>query len=217
MLAHIDDLLRRVLEPGARPSRDDDVAHRGEIGVQSARVETVSVADRIERLRSRAGDAAEVLAGLQVPVAGDLLLHFGTTGQHPTHLWADGLVHELLVHRVFDLEAGPPLPASVAPAVAWLVSALPQVALDGLRSALTAPVAIRVGPPVEVPFTLWRVGDGVGVGDAVDGPRAAHAVVTIDPIDLLRCTAGRSSWRDHSVQIDGDAALASRLLDAARL
>lgn len=217
VLAHIDDLLGRVVEPEARPGRDDDVASRGEAGVRQSRTAGTSASELIDRIRSRGVAAAEALEALQVPVAGDLLLHFGSIGQHPTHLWADGLVFELIVHRAFDLGAGPIHPTSVAPAVAWLVSALPQVALAPLHAALAAPVAFEVGQPVGTPFTLWRIGAGVGVGDTADGPRAAAACIRIDPVDLLRLVSGRARWRALDVVVEGDADLAANVLDAARL
>lgn len=217
VLTHVEDLLDRVLDPERRPSRDDDVDARGDAGV-AARQRGGRVA--VERSGGHwrlAERATEALAAMQVPVAGDLLLHFGTAGQHPTHLWADGLVYELVVHRCFDLGLGDVLPDSIPPAIAWFVSSLPQVALEGLRAALTAPVALRIGPPVAAPVSLWRVGDGVAVGDAADVPKAAGATVAVDPVALLRFGSGRSSWRDEDVDIDGDADLAIAVLDQVRI
>lgn len=217
VLAHLDELFDRVVDPAHRPSRDDDVARRAEDGVAARRAQGTSVADLVAHLAHRGHAAADALDGRQVPVAGDLLLHFGSAGQHPTHLWADGLVHELVVHRTFDLGVGGVDRDSVAPAVAWMVSALPQIALEGLHRALTAPVAIRIGAPVGAPITLWRVGAGVGVGDGLDGPRAASASVVVDPVVLLRVTAGRSAWRDEPIELRGDVELAAAVLDAAKL
>lgn len=217
VLAHVDDLFDRVVDPAHRPGRDDEVAQRGEAGVAARRAHPMSVETLIAHLARRGHAAADALDALQVPVAGDLLLHFGSAGQHPTHLWADGLVHELVVHRAFDLGVGGVDHASVSPAVAWVVSALPQVALVGLRQALVAPVAIHIGAPVSAPITLWRVGAGVGVGDAIDGPGAAAAGVVVDPVSLLRFTSGRSAWRDEALELTGDVALASAVLDVARL
>lgn len=147
----------------------------------------------------------------QAPVSGDLLRSIGDAGSHPTHLWADGLVHTCLVARVFDL-GGEPVTSSVVPAIDWLVSSLPQASV-GLLDVLTAPVAIHIGPPCDRTITLWHVGDGVGVGESSESATAAAAHVTIDPVDLLRCCAGRSRWSDEDTSITGDRDLAAAVLD----
>lgn len=160
------------------------------------------------------GDVVELgtLDELQTPVAGDKLRDFGPLGQHPSHLWADGLVYICLVRRCFD-DGGEVFPASVGPAIAWFESALPQVARDGLHRVLDAPVALVHHEAI----TLWRVGDGVGLGEAPQGIDAAAATVTLDPLALLRIASGRSRWRDEDVRIDGDDALARRTLDEVRI
>ncbi len=152
------------------------------------------------------------LDSLQVPVAGDLLRDFGSLGKHPSHLWADGLVYECIVRRCFD-GGGALFPASVGPAIAWLESALPQVASEGLHRVLDEPVALMHGEP----RTLWRIGDGVALGESPDGLRAAAATISLDPVALLRVAAGRSRWQDEDVRIDGDEQLARRTLDEVRI
>lgn len=160
------------------------------------------------------GDIVELgtLDDLQVPVAGDKLRDFGPLGQHPSHLWADGLVYICLVRRCFD-GGGDVFPASVGPSLAWFESALPQVARDGLHRVLDAPVAVVHDEAI----TLWRVGDGVGLGEAPEGIDAAVARISVEPIPLLRIVSGRSRWRDEDVRIDGDDALARRVLDEMRI
>lgn len=160
------------------------------------------------------GDIVELgtLDELQTPVAGDKLRDFGPLGQHPSHLWADGLVYVSLVRRCFDGE-GPVFPESIEPALAWFESALPQVARDGLHRVLDAPVAIVHREPI----TLWRVGDGVGLGEAPKGIEAAAARITVEPLALLRIASGRARWRDEGVHIEGDEALAHRTLDEVRI
>lgn len=160
------------------------------------------------------GDVVELgtLDELQVPVAGDLLRDFGPLGKHPSHLWADGLVYVCMVRRCFD-DGGDVLPSSVGPAIAWFESALPQVARDGLHRALDAPVALVL----DEPLTLWRVGDGVGLGEAPEGVDAAAARIDIEPVALLRVASGRSRWQDEDVRIAGDELLARRTLDQVRI
>lgn len=160
------------------------------------------------------GDIVELgtLDELQVPVAGDKLRDFGPLGQHPSHLWADGLVYICLVRRCFD-GGGDVFPASVDPALAWFESALPQIARDGLHRVLDAPVALVHDEAI----TLWRVGDGVGLGEAPQGIDAAAATVTLDPLALLRIASGRARWQDEDVRIAGDDALARRTLDEVRI
>ena len=153
------------------------------------------------------GDIVELgtLDELQAPVAGDKLRDFGVLGQHPSHLWADGLVYVSLVRRCFD-GGGSVFPESIEPALAWFESALPQVARD-------APVAIVHLEPI----TLWRVGDGVGLGEAPQGIDAAAARVTVEPLALLRIASGRARWQDEDVRIEGDETLARRTLDEVRI
>jgi hypothetical protein len=162
----------------------------------------------------RLGDVVDLgtLDALQVPVAGDLLRDFGPLGKHPSHLWADGLVYECLVRRCLD-GGGEVFPASVGPAVAWVESALPQVARDGLHAVLDEPVALVLDDP----RTLWRVGDGVGLGESPEGVRVAAATVSMPPIVLLRIVSGRSRWEHEDIRIDGDEALARRTLDEMRI
>ncbi|WP_436794482.1 hypothetical protein [Actinospongicola halichondriae] len=160
------------------------------------------------------GDVVDLgtLDSLQVPVAGDLLRDFGPLGKHPSHLWADGLVYASVVHRCFDA-GGPVFSASVGPAIAWFESALPQVARDGLHRVLDAPVALVL----DAPRTLWRVGDGIGLGEAPEGVAAAAARIAVGPVALLRFGSGRSRWQDEDVRIEGDDQLARRTLDEVRI
>lgn len=162
----------------------------------------------------RLGDVVELgtLDELQAPVSGDLLRDFGPLGKHPSHLWADGLVYECMVRRCFD-GGGEVLPPSVAPAVAWVESALPQVARDGLHRVLDQPVALLL----DEPRTLWRVGDGVALGESPDGLGATGASVRLRPVALLRIVSGRVRWQDEDVQIDGDEQLARATLDEVRI
>lgn len=167
-----------------------------------------------EALCRRLGDPVDLddLAAMQAPVAGDRLRDFGRWGKHPMHLWADGLVHESVVVRCFDGD-GAVFPASIGAALAWFESALPQVAGHALLGVLDRPVALVA---VE-PRTLWRVGDGVALGTSSDGVRVAAATVRADPVGLLRFASGRSHWRDEPLSIEGDIALAHRVLDEVRI
>ncbi len=168
--------------------------------------------------------AIEALASMQVPVAGDLLRRFGDRGQHPTHLWADGLVYDCLVYRCFDLGVGPVLQGSIEPATAWFLSALPQVALDRLHPLLDRPFALRIGAPVSLAISLWRIGDGVAIGNRADGPSgradgpSGRALsIDVDAVGLLRFGSGRSSWRDEGLVIAGPMDEAAAVLDEMRI
>ncbi len=160
------------------------------------------------------GDVVELgtLDELQAPVAGDKLRDFGPLGQHPSHLWADGLVYISLVRRCFD-GGGELFADSIGPALEWFESALPQIAREGLHRVLDAPVALVHADAI----TLWRVGDGVALGEAPQGLEAAAARITVDPVALLRIASGRARWQDEDVHIEGDDVLARRTLDEVRI
>lgn len=185
-------------------------------GVSALRAERAALPDPSawDAVCHRLGPSVEPddLAAMQVPVSGDLLRDFGPLGKHPTHLWADGLVHACVVHRCFE-QGGELLPASVAPAIRWFESALPQVACTGLHRVLDEPVAFALDRPI----ILWRVGDSVALGESPAGVVAAAAIVRVDPVALLRFTSGCSRWTDEDVVIAGDVELARRVLDEMRI
>ena len=212
VVRHLADLFGRVVDPARAPTRHDDADTTSAAGI--AMTADWSPEGVVARYESTSRHAIDRLAELQAPVVGDLLVHFGSLGRHPAHLWADGLVYEHVVHVGLDLGVDTGIdrqdPASLVPAVGWLLSVVPQVCDTRLRAALRELLCLRIGPPVDGAVTLRSVGEAVAVGTGEARDRAA--AVTVAPIALIAATAGRACWSALDTAIDGDRALTRTVL-----
>lgn len=202
VVAHLTDLFERVVDPKRWPSRDDEVFRSDhEVRRRRGAPAIVVLGDYL----AIAGPAIEQLAEMQEPVSGDRLVHFGSLGQHPSHLWADLLVLEHLCHRCFDLGGGTPLYDSLEPAVGAAVSILPQTS-STLAPLFEQPMSIEIGLPVDEALTLWTVGESLAIGRGTGAP---VATLHLTPTQFVALVTGRPVGR---VSATGDERVVERFL-----
>ena len=206
VLAHMTQLWRQVVDPGALPPPDPSgVTERTQDRWVEA-LRDVPVEEVVADYRKLGEQAIEALAGLQ---ALDAPMDLGDLGTHPLHLIANAFSFDHYTHIRADLLApGGPLDRPVPPAgekhlaaaADWIVAGIPQM----------TPAAVT--RPIELVLT------GPGARTARFGPEGDPvATVTSTVPDLVLWSTRRQGWRDLDVRIDGDTSAAEHFCDTVHV
>ena len=162
--------------------------------------------------------ALDVLEALQDEPLATSPMTIHELGTYPMAALADAFAFDLYCHLRVDLLApsGPvelPVPPAtddqLGPAVGWMLTGLPQMC-PAVGDLLERPVALRLTGPGAGEWTLHRGDTGLEVRPGASG---AAAVVTSTAHDLVLWGTRRTDWR-QCVAVEGDEALAARVLDA---
>lgn len=221
VVAHLANTCRAVVEPGAlAPGVPGDLeatqAAQAEAHREWAPAEVVA---DYEDVSSRALDA---LSGFQEPPLADTPIPLEDAGTYPLHLVANALAFDHFCHLRNDILApnGPvirPSPPAdeirVRATLEYLMAGLPQMSSD-LAEVLDAPVGLHLTGPGG---GEWRLSRGREGGVEVDEAPVPESSVISPATEFIVWGTRRRAWRDRQVEVAGDAAYVSSVLDAIRL
>jgi uncharacterized protein (TIGR03083 family) len=165
------------------------------------------------------------LTGLVTGPMADSVVPLDDLGSHPVHRLANALAFDHFCHLRNDIlrpngpidRPAPPADAlRVGAVLEWLIGGFPQMSPPSLVEELTRPVGLRLTGPGGGEWTM-RPGDGdhVDVTAATSGDEAA--TITSPATEFVIWATHRRPWREREVAIDGDADLATRVLDAVHV
>ena len=162
----------------------------------------------------------------QEPRLADTAIAIENAGEYPLHLVADALTFDHYCHLRNDLLApnGPldrhsrvSVPVVLEATLNWLFAGLPQMCPEPIRSAVTAPVGMRLSGPGGGEWTLIpaTTGDRVRVQSHLSSN--AVAVISSSSEEFVMWSTHRRSWREREVRIAGNTDLGASVLDAIHL
>lgn len=209
--------------------------------VESLRADNIEAHnDRaVERWRGRSGpqvlQAYERLSGIALGTLplllgsplGRLRAPLGELGRHPLAMLANAVVFDWWVHLHLDILApSGPIEAEAVPVGGDEIAAMLVWMFAGVGAAQGDELGWLPGP---VAFDLEGPGGGVWVLDVDPEMRRAKArrrpeippgcaaVVRAAGAGFPSWATQRTPWRDASVKVEGDTALATRVLDTIRV
>jgi hypothetical protein len=218
VVAHVSLVSRQIADPASVPTGEtDDIENDIELAVATMKsASPVEVVDAYEEWSAKGLDA---LAAMQDPPMGDTMLPLKNLGTHPIHLLADALTFDDYCHLRHDIlkpngpverTIAPPDALRMQPIMTWMLAGLPQMNADVLAELLTAPVALKLDGPGGGEWTVTT--DGVS-----EGSNEAAATIRSTTTDFVVWASGRRPWRDFGVELAGDPALATAVLDGIRV
>ena len=164
----------------------------------------------------------EALTGLVTGPMADNVVPLDDLGSHPLHRLANALAFDHFCHLRNDvLKPNGPIDRPVPPAdelrvgatIEWLIAGVPQMSPPSLAEGLDRPIALRLTGAGGSAWTL-QAADGTRV-DVVEGPTGDEAATITSPAtEFVIWATHRRPWREREVALDGDAAAATRVLDA---
>jgi hypothetical protein len=166
--------------------------------------------------------ALDLLEQWQGPPPVTTLIPIEDAGHHPLHLVANALAFDHFCHLRNDIlkPLGPidrPAPPAddlrVRATLEWLMAGLPQMSLSLTSVLTTEPVGLDLTGPGAGRWTV-ALRDGE---ITVDGGAPANTVVQSSTTDFIIWATHRRPWRAFDVEITGDRAYASAVLDTIRL
>ena len=220
VVAHLACTFRSVVEPGTLPPGvEGDLEGTQEVGVAERKDwEPERILAEYEELGGR---AIEALAGLQAPGIGDTVIPLEDAGHYPLSLVANALAFDHYCHLRNDIlaprgsvdrPAPPHDDLRLGATMEWLIAGVPQMPGAAIVDAVTAPVLLDLSGPGGGQWTL-QPGVEVVEGDSGD----AAATIQSSAQEFVVWSTRRRPWRDSDVKVDGDSALAERVLDAIHL
>ena len=167
----------------------------------------------------------QALAGLVTGPMADTVVPLDDLGSHPLHRLANALAFDHFCHLRNDiLQPNGPVDRPTPPAdalrvgatIEWLVAGVPQMSPPSLAEGLDRPIALRLTGAGGGEWTL-RPGDGTRI-EVVEGTSGDEAATITSPAtEFIIWATHRRPWRDREIAIDGDAAAATRALDAVHV
>ncbi|GAB13297.1 hypothetical protein ARGLB_037_01480 [Arthrobacter globiformis NBRC 12137] len=223
IVIHLNCTLREVVNPESLPSPvSGDIEASNDVGVAAFRGQ--SPEQTLAEYREMIDSAIEELTKLQVPPASESEVDMDNAGVYPAHILVDSLVFDHYCHLRHDIFAphGPIDAPTVKPeedivrsSLDWLMAGLPQMSPETLRTAVTAPVRLRL---TGVGGSDWLIFPGAEKPSVALDDRSVEpaAVIISDADDFIRWGTKRASAerRDQMVRVEGDLNLARRVLDA---
>jgi uncharacterized protein (TIGR03083 family) len=221
VVAHLANTFRAVVDPGAlAPGVTGDLEATQAAQAEAHRDWTPAevVAD-YEDVSARALDALQSFQ--EAPLA-DTPIPLEDAGTYPLHLVANALAFDHFCHLRNDILApnGPvvrPSPPAdeirVGATLEYLLAGLPQMSPD-LGGVLDSPVGLRLTGPGG---GEWRLSRGREGGVEVEEAPAPESSATSPATEFIVWGTGRRPWRERPVELAGDAAYVSSVLDAIRL
>jgi uncharacterized protein (TIGR03083 family) len=220
VIAHLANTCRAVADPAAlapgvpgdlEASQDAQVAaHRDwtpdEVAVDYAAISTA---------------ALDLLEQWQGPPPITTLVSIDDAGHHPLHLVANALAFDHFCHLRNDIlkPLGPidrPAPPAddlrVRATLEWLMAGLPQMS-SSLNAVLTEPFGVHLTGAGAGSWTIAQDDGGI----RVDGGASAVTTVRGSTTDFVIWATHRRPWREFELEISGDHAYASTVLDAIHL
>lgn len=222
VVAHMATVFLQIADPSSLPPPDpDDVERTADVNVEAWRGRTPAEVLDGYLLASEAGLAA--LGAMQGPEMLDVVVPLSNLGTHPVHLLADALAFDHYTHIRIDVlrPLGPIERAAPAadelrlrPTVGWMLAGLPQMCRSEL-SWLQEPVDLLLEGPGGGAHHLVPGSDGV----RLEAGRGAGAVggIRSSTADFVVWGTKRRDWRTLLVSTIGDAAVATRVLDAVNV
>ena len=222
-VCHMACVFHSVVDPASIESGPaDDAEASAEVAVQARR--GWSPEEVTADYRHWAGLGLAAVAALQAAPGGDTVIALGNLGSHPAHLLANALVFDHYCHLRHDIGAAVPRAAALprdevalAETRIWMLAGLPQMCRAALAAAVTAPLRLVLDGPGGGSWLIDPAGpDGLcAIGEA--GSATGSATVTSTVHDFVAWGTKRQDWRAAGLSIDGDAELASRVLDAVNV
>ena len=200
--------LRTAFAPSLEQANEDPVARRRDWS-------RARIMAEYERASRRATTLLDIV--WRTPIT-RVRMPLAELGRYPLGLMIGGaLVFDHHTHLRHDIAPalGRPVPPTDADRVravlTWMIAVLSNQVAQAPVAGLDARVALTLTGPGG--GTWWI--DQAGVLAPSGGPVAAH--VTAPAVTFPDWGTQRSSWRDSTVTITGDAELAARLLDAVNV
>jgi uncharacterized protein (TIGR03083 family) len=222
VVAHMGSVLHGVVDQSVMPDLSGGTEPAMELPVAERRAWPIE--EVLAEFETYSGQIADLGANVQDPPMADTLLPMGDLGTHPMSMTPNIFLFDSYCHLRNDIlkPNGPidrPEPPRdekrLRPTLEWMLAGLPWMCASQLEF---------VDRPVNFVLTgvgggTWRIGPGGDEGRLLvsEGPAAdAAATITSDGHDFVSWGTKRRPWQD-SVQIDGDAAYAGRVLDGIKI
>jgi uncharacterized protein (TIGR03083 family) len=225
VIAHMANVCRTVVDPGSLPP-----GVPGDLeATQAAQAEAHRdwSADQVladyEDISAKAIDS---VVGLQAPGMAETMIPIENAGTYPLHIVVNAFAFDHYCHLRYDVlrPNGPidrPAPPSddvrLGATMEWLLAGLPQMPGDAIGKAVTQPIALTLTGPGGGTWTVKpAAADGlVEVIDGLDGDVAATITSSTD--DFIVWATHRRPWTEQSVELSGDTAYATQVIDAINL
>lgn len=221
VLAHMGSILHGVIDPaymadvsaGTEPAMEPLVAERREWPIEK-------VVEEYETYSEQVANLAEMA---QQPPMSETMVPMGDLGTHPMSMLASTFTFDAYCHLRNDIlrPHGPidrPEPprdeTRLRPTVEWMLAGLPWMSEREL-AFVDRPITLTLTGPGG---GMWTIGPGGDEGRVLvaDGADGGVATVTSTDHDFVIWATNRRPWRDY-VKVEGDAAYATRFLDAVRI
>jgi len=222
VFAHMASVFHQVGDPSSTPEgATDDAEATAELMLVSRRELTPS--DVMDEYREWSVKALDALGAMQEPPMSEVVIPLGNLGSHPLHLLANALAFDHYCHLRHDILAPsgpvdrPAFPIDdlrITPILDWMLGGMPQMCTEAL---------VVVDRPMNLVFegagaSSWivRPADEEGGFVIIEPGRdlAAVATATTGGHEFVQWGTKRRDWRESGVQVEGDEAYASAVLDA---
>ena len=220
VIAHLANTFRAVADPaGLPPGVPGDLEASQD--AQAAAHRDWTSDEVVADYEAISAAALDVLEQWQGPPLVTTLIPIEDTGLHPLHLVANALAFDHFCHLRNDIlkPLGPidrPAPPAddlrVRAALEWLMAGLPHMSAS-LTSVLAEPLGLLLTGPGAGSWTIASSDGAVSVNDGM----AAATTVQGTTTDFIIWATHRRPWRSFELEISGDRAYASAVLDAIRL
>jgi len=225
VIAHMANVCRTVVDPGAlAPGVPGDLEATQAAQAEAHRDWTPDAV--LADYEDVSGKAVESVIGLQAPGTAKMVIPIENAGHYPLHMVVNAFAFDHYCHLRYDVlrPNGPidrPAPPSdevrLGATVEWLLAGLPQMPGDAIRDAVTRPVALALTGPGGGTWTITPPNDDglVEIADGSEGDVAA--TITSSTSDFIVWATRRRPWTELSVEVSGDDAYATEVIEAIHL
>ena len=221
VFGHMACTLHGVTDPSFLPDTSGGTENTMEPPVAERR--TWPIEQVIDEYETSSASAAEAFASLQSPGLAETPLPMGELGTHTMSILPSTYLFDAYCHLRHDLLAptGPidrPQPPRdeqrLRPTVEWMLAGLPWMCAAALDGVVQRPLTLELSGPGGGSWTIAPGTDRVSVTEGAD--KGAAATVRSTSHDFVVWGTKRRPWRDF-VEIDGDEAYATAVLDAVKI
>jgi uncharacterized protein (TIGR03083 family) len=223
VVAHMGSVYHGVVDPSKMPDTSGPDPE-GAMEAPVAERRTWPVAEVLAEYETFSEQAINVFAMAQDEPLASTQLPMGAFGTHPMSMLAGTFTFDAYCHLRNDILApnGPidrPEPPRdeqrLQPTVEWMLAGLPWMCAADL-AVVDRPLVLVLDGPGGGTWTLAPGGPEGRIDVREGADAAAAATATSTTHDFVIWGTKRRPWRDY-VKVDGDAAYASRVLDAVNV
>jgi uncharacterized protein (TIGR03083 family) len=223
VMGHMACTLHGVIDPAFLPDTTAGTERAAEPTVAERRTWPIDAV--IDEYETYSEQAANLFTSVQTAPLAETMVPMGDLGTHPmailpsTFLF-DGYTHLrndiLKPNGSIDREQPERDEQRLRPTIEWMLAGLPWMCADALRGVVDRPIELILAGPGGGTWTIAPGGEG-GRTVVTEEPAAdATARLRSSDHDFVIWGTRRAPWRD-SVQIEGDEAYATRVLDAINI